>query len=484
MSEPGMSEPGKDQLSDPAAFADQAVALSRTDGCVVIIRDTTEANLRWANNALTTNGQMHQRTATVIAFVETGGDQTDHGVGTAYGSVSGMVAGTGDLEPLVRAAEEAARRSGPAEDAQPLITPEQAGSGTGADFGLGAEPTGIDVFATFAPALGRAFVAAQAADQLLFGFAEHIVTTTWLATSTGVRRRHVQPTGRVELNAKSGDRVRSAWVGQGTTDFADVDAEALYTDVAVRLGWSENTVALPAGRYETLLPPSAVADLMIYALWSASGRTAEEGRSAFASKENGTRVGERLSALPITLSSDPTYPGIEAAPFMVASTSAEGMESAFDNGLGLARVDWLSDGVLTNLVRTRATTHDEGEVSASADNLIMDGEGTATLAEMIASTERGLLLTCLWYIREVDPETLLLTGLTRDGVYLVEHGEVVGAVNNFRFNESPIDLITRISQVGVAERTLPREWNDFFTRTVMPPIRVPDFNMSTVSQAS
>jgi predicted Zn-dependent protease len=103
---------------------------------------------------------------------------------------------------------------------------------------------------------------------------------------------------------------------------------------------------------------------------------------------------------------------------------------------------------------------------------------------MIARTERGLLLTCLWYIREVDPEQLLLTGLTRDGVYLVENGRVTAAVNNFRFNESPVDLLRRITEVGVEEQTLPREWNDFFTRTVMPPVRVPDFNMSTVSQAS
>ena len=103
---------------------------------------------------------------------------------------------------------------------------------------------------------------------------------------------------------------------------------------------------------------------------------------------------------------------------------------------------------------------------------------------MIARTERGLLLTCLWYIREVDPQTLLLTGLTRDGVYLVENGEVVGAVNNFRFNESPVDLLGRVSEAGAPSGRLPREWSDFFTRTAMPAIRVPDFNMSTVSQAS
>ena len=114
----------------------------------------------------------------------------------------------------------------------------------------------------------------------------------------------------------------------------------------------------------------------------------------------------------------------------------------------------------------------------------MDGGGTATLTEMIAATERGLLLTCLWYIREVDPERLLLTGLTRDGVYLIEDGEVVGAVNNFRFNESPVELLGRITEVGAAEQPCAGSGTTTSTERSMPPIRVPDFNMSTVSQAS
>ena len=103
---------------------------------------------------------------------------------------------------------------------------------------------------------------------------------------------------------------------------------------------------------------------------------------------------------------------------------------------------------------------------------------------MIASTDRALLLTCLWYIRDVDPQVLLLTGLTRDGVYLVEDGEVVGAVNNFRFNESPVAMLGRLAEVGTTVPTLPREWGDYFTRTAMPPARVEGFNMSSVSQAS
>ncbi|MDN5727742.1 MAG: metallopeptidase TldD-related protein, partial [Propionibacteriales bacterium] len=199
----------------------------------------------------------------------------------------------------------------------------------------------------------------------------------------------------------------------------------------------------------------------------------------------GTRIGERLGALPLNLWSDPAHPGLESIPFATATASAEGTASVFDNGIPLGREDWLREGTLTELMATRAIGAESGRGQHTAtDNLIMDTGSGTTLDEMIAGTERGLLLTCLWYIREVDPQTLLLTGLTRDGVYLIEGGEVTGSVNNFRFNESPIDLLGRASEASASEIVLPREWNDWYTRTAMPSLRVGDFNMSTVSQAS
>jgi predicted Zn-dependent protease len=147
---------------------------------------------------------------------------------------------------------------------------------------------------------------------------------------------------------------------------------------------------------------------------------------------------------------------------------------------------WLEDGALAALAETRASARKAGRpVTPPVDNLILEGAGPGkSLEDMVSATKRGLLLTSLWYIREVDPQTLLLTGLTRDGVFLVEDGEVVGAVNNFRFNESPVDLLGRISEVGEPVRCLPREWADWFTRARMPALRFPDFNMSSVSPAS
>ncbi|MFC1407093.1 MULTISPECIES: metallopeptidase TldD-related protein [Streptacidiphilus] len=461
-------------MSSPSELVERALELSRTDGCVVIADEESNANLRWAGNALTTNGVTRGRTLTVIATV-------DGGEGTASGVVSREAVTADELESLVRAAEAAAREAGPAEDAQPLVRP---GGPASADFTADPAETGVDVFAAFAPALGESFARARKSGRLLYGFANHSVTSTYLGSSTGLRLRHDQPTGTVELNAKTADLSDSAWVGAATRDFTDVDPAALEEQLAQRLVWGERRIDLPAGRYETLLPPSALADLLVYMSWSAVGRDAAEGRTVFSKPGGGTRIGDRLAQLPVTLRSDPTHPGLETAPFVVTRSSG-GDSSVFDNGLPIGPTDWIRDGELTNLLTTRHSAGLTGlPVRPAPDNLVVDAGGTASMEEMVARTERGLLLTCLWYIREVDPATLLVTGLTRDGVYLVENGEVTGAVNNFRFNESPVDLLGRITEAGRTERCLPREWADWFTRAAMPPVRVADFNMSSVSQAS
>jgi predicted Zn-dependent protease len=462
-------------MSTPRAqeIVEKALAASTADAQITFVAESSEANLRWALNSLTTNGTMRSRHVVVISFV-------DGGAGMAAGTVTRT--GTPDIAALVAASEQAARDAGPAEDAVPLIDETPPGNG---DWDADPAATSIDVFSDFAPALGEAFGAARDRDELLFGFAEHTMRTVYLGSSTGLRLRHDQPTGRVELNGKSPDFGRSVWAGVGTRDFRDVSVADLAADVERKMTWSQRRIELPAGRYETVLPPSAVSDLMIYLYWTMESRDADEGRNVFAKPGGGNRIGERIAALPLTLRSDPLAPGLETTPFQVVSASS-GSASVFDNGMATPAVNWIEDGTLANLIRPRAwALRTTAPATAAVDNVILeDPNATASLDEMVAATDRGLLLTCLWYIREVDPQTLLLTGLTRDGVFLVENGEVTGAVNNFRFNESPVDLLGRTVQAGLTERTLPREWNDWFTRAAMPPLRVPDFNMSSVSPAS
>lgn len=463
----------------PQETVERALSLSRADGCIVVATERTEANLRWASNSLTTNGEMSSRRLAVVSTVN---GQT----GTAVGVVERSAVSADALEGLVRASEQAARDAGPAEDATPLVEPTANHPGSAGWDDVPAS-TSIGVFADVAPALGSAFGRAEAEKRLLYGFAEQIVDTTYVGTSSGLRLRHVQPTGRVEVNGKSADLSRSAWTGRQTRDMSDVDIVAIDQELATRLGWAERTVDLQPGRYETILPPSCVGDLMIYLYWTASARDADEGTTVFAKQGGGSRIGERLAELPLSLYSDPAYPGMECAPF-VMTTASGSQQSVFDTGLPVSRTDWIHDGVLAALMRPRWWAERTGvQAFGPIDNLVLEGAPGApapSIEDMVARTERGLLLTTLWYIREVDPQTLLVTGLTRDGVYLVEGGEVTAAVNNFRFNDSPVGMLGRVTEVGRTEMALPREWSDWFTRTAMPALRVPDFNMSSVSQAS
>ena len=183
--------------------------------------------------------------------------------------------------------------------------------------------------------------------------------------------------------------------------------------------------------------------------------------------------------------SDPDEPGLRCAPFEVATSSSAGLQSVFDNGASVDACSWITDGQLAELVRTRSwAARTDARARLLVDNLVLTGNGTASLDNMIASTERGLLLTCLWYIREVDPQTLLLTGLTRDGVYLVENG-----AGPRRGEQLPLQRVAgrpagshhrgRAYRPDTAARVV-----RLLPRTAMPAVRIPDFNMSTVSQAS
>ncbi|GAB7145231.1 metallopeptidase TldD-related protein [Mycobacterium riyadhense] len=444
---------------------EEAATAGRADETMVLVTDRMQATLRWAGNSMTTNGIAVSRNLTVISIVR----QDDKArIGTV---VSAEVDPSG-IPGLVAASQEAARSAPEAVDAAPLL----GNFGEPVDWDAPIPGTGAEVFASVVGRLNRGF---RGTDRL-YGYAHHSVATTFLASSTGLRRRYTQPGGAIEINAKRGEA--SVWTGMGTADFVDLPTDSLLEELSMKLGWAQRTVELPAGRYETIMPPSTVADMMIFLGWSMAGRGAQEGRTAFSAPGGGTRVGERLTDLPLTMFTDPAAPGLACTPFVAVSNSSETV-SVFDNGMDIAQVDWIHDGVINALAYPRATAAKfDAPVAVAADNLVMTG-GSADLADMIAATEHGLLLTTLWYIREVDPTTLLLTGLTRDGVYLVEDGEVTAAVNNFRFNESPLDLLRRATEAGVSEKTLPREWSEWATRTAMPSLRIPDFHMSSVSQA-
>jgi predicted Zn-dependent protease len=457
----------------PQELVERALAAAGGLGCAVLVSQASSVNLRWALNGLTTNGVTDEQSVTVVVAHDVAG-------GTGVGVLTRQGIGPDDVAGLVEDATAVARGAAPAEDAQPFVSGDAA-----ADWGDPAGTTGPSTLAGLAEGLGEVLASSRAQGREAFGFALHTVTTTWLGTSAGLRVRHEQPVGTVELTGKSHDRTRSTWSGHTTADFTDVDVRALDEQIRRRLDWQARRVDLPPGRYDTVLPPSSVADLMTYAYWSGDARSAHEGRSVFSRAGGGTRIGDRLSDVPLTLAGDPDHPGVACADRVLTRHSSP-LASVFDNGLPSPAVTWLDAGVLTALPTTRHTAALTDLPTAPAvDNLVLHAPGGAGSAEdLAAGLERGLLLTSLWYIREVDPTTLLLTGLTRDGVYLVEGGEVVAAVTNFRFNDSPVDLLSRVQAVGATEVTLSREWGEWFPRTAMPALRVGGFHLSSTSEAS
>ncbi len=442
------------------------------DGCIVLVEEASHADVRFAVNTTTTNGVQRGRSVAVVVVAGSS-------AGTA--SRSGVV-GTDGITEMVRAALADAREAPPSEDAFALVAPS--GAAVGRDFGEEPEQTDAGVLEPVLAALSGAFGRARARDAVLAGFAEFDVQTLYLGSSTGLRLSHVQPTGSVNLVGRTADGSGSAWVGAPVIapSLAEMEEE-----IWRRLDWGARQVALEAGRYEVILPPSGVADMMaMLSYYALSGQDAEDGRTVFSKEGGGTRIGETIAATPFTLFSDPFEKGVECTPFVATGASSSEV-SVFDNGLPIGHIDWVRDGVLAQLRYHRAGAAKSGAVMAPyVDNLVLraDGDDGGSVDDMVARTERGLLLTCLWYIREVDPATLLMTGLTRDGVYVIRDGAVVGAANNFRFNESPVDLLARATEVGTPARALGRETGENLNRTIMPPLRIPAFNMSSVSQAS
>lgn len=460
-------------MISPQELIERITAAAEYDDCIVIVNEQSQANLRWANSTLTTNGVITERSVTVISFVALDG-------GMASGVVTRTDVAAQEIESIAKEAGVAARAGGKAADASELARNFSVGA-----WGEAHTPTGPDVFAKIAPDLGDMFQRSHSNEIELFGYAEHTNRSTWVGSKGGLRLRWDQPAGRIEMTGKSHQRTRSTWEGVATRDFSNISIANIDAVIRQRLEWQSKRIEIPAGRYDTVMPSGGVGDIFTYLVWSAAGRDAYEGRSVFSRKGNAgakTRVGEKLSNQETNLYSDPNYLGLESSPFIVATASGP-MSSVFDNGQKLDHTNWLSKGNLAALVQTRASAVDtELPFTPMGENLIMEVAGAkGSLEDLVVGMDDGLLLTTLWYIREVDPSTLLLTGLTRDGVYRVKDGEVIGVVNNFRWNESPVDLLSRMKSVGATEITQPREWGDYVDRTAMPPVLFENFNMSTVS---
>jgi predicted Zn-dependent protease len=296
------------------------------------------------------------------------------------------------------------------------------------------------------------------------GFLESHARATAVANSNGLFAYHRTTDADLSVTARTPDGTGSGWASGGSRDWGTVDPGRLGRVAAQKAVASRSPQAIEPGMYTAVLEPQAVTDLIPLLGGALNARNADEGRSAFSKPGGGTRIGEKVVDERVTLYSDPADPGLLAAPF--------------DNeGLPIGRTVWIEKGVLRNLAYTRFWAQKQGvrpTGNALAGGLALMG-GTKSTEELIAGCPRGILVTHFFYIRALDPRTVLQTGLTRDGAFLIENGKIARPLKNFRWNESPLLMLNRLEDIGRPEPTA--------AGRLMPALRVSNFNFSSLSDA-
>lgn len=456
---------------------ERARTVSDVVDLVAVGTHDSSATLRWANNTLTTNGYGWGTDLTLVAFVAvTGG-----GIATATVSESDPAFDVAFVHRLVDRVIAAARRAEAAHHG--LTLP---GTVTYGNWDAAPYETDLDVLAQVTPRLGEVLARGARLQRNHSGYAEHTRASSWIASLSGLRLREDDQDGRLEMTCRADGGGRSVWEGRHTRSFGDVDVLDMDAKLDRQLAWQQVRRDLAPGRYRAILPPGPVGDLMAAFDANLVGRDAVEGSGPFARPDGRTMIGERIAGQrDFDVFSDPHQPGVQSMPYVVDVWDSS-MTSVFDTGQSTQRTHWVRDGRLEALCTSRAVAAEHSlAYTPNVPNLVLEVQGGhGSLDEVIARTESGLLINTLWYIRDLDEATMTVTGTTRDGVYEVRDGQVVGVVNNFRFNESPLGVLSRISDAGSPELCQPRENAESVSDYLMPTLVVDDFNMSSVSEAS
>ncbi len=450
--------------SDAQAILKKVLALSKADECEVTLTGSRAANLRYARNAVSTSG---------------GSDNLSLAVQCSFGQKTGVATlnefDDASLQKVVQRAEELARLAPENPEYVPFLGPQKY-QPTPAFFASTANLTAEDR----AKAAAAGIEPCRQQNLNAAGFLQHSAGFTAVANSKGLSGYHKETEIDFSVTVRTPDGRGS---GYGVADFSD--AAKLDTGAISRVGMqkaaaSQDTRAIEPGKYTVILEPAASVDLISHMVSQMDARLADEGRSFLTKPGGGTRLGEKLVDERVQISSDPANPEIPERPWAM-------------DGRPRRAVDWIKDGVVANMAYSRYWAQKKGvaddkavpgigdgyrnrrEVAAyeGAPGVIMAGGGE-TLDDLVKSVKRGVLVTRLWYIRQVDPQTVLYTGLTRDGTFYIENGEIKYAVKNFRFNESPVIMLNNIEALGKPIRA---------NGCLIPPMVVRDFTFSSLSDA-
>lgn len=436
------------------ALTARVLALSGADEARVNLQSGRRGNTRWAGNGVSTGGDIADASLVVTsAFGKRTASATTNQFDDA--SLRRAVETSERLARLVPENPEYVSELGP----QVYPEPQSFFASTA---GLSPEQRAEVVAEVSRRASARGLVST--------GFLAFEAGQRAVATSRGLFAYDRTTGAALTTTVRTPEGDGSGWAGAGANDWADVDTDALAERAVDKAERSRGARAVDPGQWTVILEPSAVGSMLGLMMGALGARAADEGRSFFARPGGGTRIGERIVDERVRITSDPTDSALFSTPF-----SGEGLPNP--------ATAWVSDGVLQNLVYDRYWAQKQGrEPTGFPSGYAMAG-GDATVEEMVASTERGLLVTRLWYIRSVDPRTILYTGLTRDGTFLIEDGRIAGAVKNLRWNESPIAMLNAVESVGRAVRIPASDSGEVGSSIVVPPLKVSAFTFTSVSDA-
>ena len=311
------------------------------------------------------------------------------------------------------------------------------------------------------PGVQAALESARSSRLQASGFSETGATYTAIANKRGLFGFFQSTGASYSTTMRTADGTGSGWSGGGAPRLGDLKPQALAALAARKAESSAGPRQLAPGRYTVILEPHAVAELVGFLPGALAARTADEGRSFFSRPGGGTLLGEKLFAEGVTLRTDPFDARVPSAPWSSERLPARA-------------TTWIEKGVVKALAVSRYWARKTNrEPLPVSGNLVMEG-GTGSIDDLVAGTERGLLVTRFWYIRSVNPQTIQVTGLTRDGVWLIEKGKLVAPVNNFRFNESPANLLKNAEAMSAPVST---------GQAVVPAIKARDFNFASRSDA-
>ena len=427
------------------AILKKVLAFSKADGCEANLQGAEEGNIRYARNTVSTSGAVSDMTLVV---------QSNFGKKMSTATINEF--DDDSLEKVVRRSEALAKLAPENPEFMPVLG-QQEYLETKAWFDSTA---GID----------PAFRAKAAADSIgpsrekklvAAGFLEHSAGFSAMANSAGLFAYHPETEVEFSVTVRTEDGTGSGYVQRDYNDASKLDtgsASAVAIDKAVM---SREAKAIEPGKYTVILEPAASIGLLQRLIFNFDARTADEGRSFMAKGEGKTKLGDKIVDERVTLYSDPSHPEVPAAPWA-------------PDGRRRERTAWIEKGVVKNLFYSRYWA-EKKEVPATPfpANGIMEG-GEASLDDLVAGTKRGVLVTRTWYIRTVDPQTLLYTGLTRDGTFFIEDGKVAFPIKNMRFNESPVIMLNKLEALGKPER---------IDGSLIPPMKIREFDFTSLSDA-